>query len=182
MYYVYHLIDPRDNKVFYVGKGKGSRINYHEREAAKGIFSDKCNTIRKIIGDSLKVRKVFVMEFVGEEDAYNFEMLEIKRIGLHNLTNCKQGFVPPIRSRNKQREDIFTIKLFMTLMRKTNFLKLQPIIGLCGISVNVPDKLVQIIVNKFISVCSRQGSSWVVGQMLPFYRLSSDYINLRQGD
>ncbi len=28
-YYVYTLIDPRDNKIFYVGKGKGNRVFYH---------------------------------------------------------------------------------------------------------------------------------------------------------
>ena len=28
-YYVYALIDPRTNKVFYIGKGKGNRIYAH---------------------------------------------------------------------------------------------------------------------------------------------------------
>jgi hypothetical protein len=28
-YYVYLLIDPRNDKVFYVGKGKGNRVNQH---------------------------------------------------------------------------------------------------------------------------------------------------------
>lgn len=34
-YYVYALRDPRDGHVFYVGKGKGSRINVHNFEAGK---------------------------------------------------------------------------------------------------------------------------------------------------
>ena len=34
-YYVYELIDPRDDRVFYVGKGKKGRIDQHEAEARK---------------------------------------------------------------------------------------------------------------------------------------------------
>ena len=29
-YYVYCLIDPRDSKIFYVGKGKGNRVFQYE--------------------------------------------------------------------------------------------------------------------------------------------------------
>ncbi len=32
-YYVYLLIDPRDDKIFYVGKGYGNRVFYHINEA-----------------------------------------------------------------------------------------------------------------------------------------------------
>ena len=31
--YVYMLIDPRDNKIFYVGEGQGNRVFDHEQEA-----------------------------------------------------------------------------------------------------------------------------------------------------
>ena len=36
-YYVYALIDPRGNKPFYIGKGKGSRIYNHVNNAIKHI-------------------------------------------------------------------------------------------------------------------------------------------------
>ena len=31
MFYVYNLIDPRNNSIFYVGKGKGNRMYKHEQ-------------------------------------------------------------------------------------------------------------------------------------------------------
>ena len=32
-YYVYALVDPRNQKVFYIGKGKGDRVSNHIDEA-----------------------------------------------------------------------------------------------------------------------------------------------------
>ena len=36
-FYVYVLIDPRDNEVFYVGKGQGERAFQHERDVISQI-------------------------------------------------------------------------------------------------------------------------------------------------
>lgn len=47
-FYVYELRDPRNGLPFYVGKGKGDRINAHEREARKGVSSPKCERIKEI--------------------------------------------------------------------------------------------------------------------------------------
>ena len=40
-YYVYALIDPRSNEVFYIGKGTGNRIFSHEAESEKSPKSEK---------------------------------------------------------------------------------------------------------------------------------------------
>lgn len=51
--YVYVLRDPRDNKVFYVGKGEGNRLFAHFNEADKVLKSKKQNTwtakLRRIV-------------------------------------------------------------------------------------------------------------------------------------
>ena len=40
-YYVYGLIDPRNRKIFYIGKGTGNRIFEHERESQGKPESEK---------------------------------------------------------------------------------------------------------------------------------------------
>ena len=40
-FYVYALIDPRNNQVFYIGKGAGNRVFSHEIESGKSPKSEK---------------------------------------------------------------------------------------------------------------------------------------------
>lgn len=90
-FYVYELIDPRTDKVFYVGKGQNDRVDQHEIEAARGGQSHKCNLIRKIKASGNKVKKNIVQRFSDENEAYSFETKRISEIGLENLTNVMPG-------------------------------------------------------------------------------------------
>lgn len=91
MWYVYHLIDPRDGLPFYVGKGCRGRILSHEQEAKKGRISPKCDRIRQIWALNLSVEKKKIKHFSCEQSAYDFERDEISRIGLSSLTNLIPG-------------------------------------------------------------------------------------------
>lgn len=90
-YYVYQLIDPRNERPFYVGKGKGPRVREHEHEARTGGIGEKCDRIREIWAQGFEVKREIIAEFDSEERAFAREMQIIKRIGLKNLTNKTRG-------------------------------------------------------------------------------------------
>jgi hypothetical protein len=91
MFYVYDLIDPRDGKTFYVGKGSGDRKSEHVREARKGITGPKCDRIREIETAGLKVSEQIVREFDDEASAYAYERRRIAKLGRDSLTNIAPG-------------------------------------------------------------------------------------------
>lgn len=80
-YYVYELVDPRDDSVFYVGKGCGKRVDSHEKEARAGIASKKCDRIRAIRQSGQAVGKRIVARFDDERLAYAHESMLIERHG-----------------------------------------------------------------------------------------------------
>jgi hypothetical protein len=87
-HYVYLLIDPRDNKAFYVGKGKGNRILAHEIEAKSGKVSAKCSRIREIWDAGLQVRRQFDSEHETDTLARRRETELIKSTaGLLNIAD-----------------------------------------------------------------------------------------------
>jgi hypothetical protein len=90
-FYVYQLVDPRSDEVFYVGKGCGRRSNDHERDARRGVESDKCERIRDILAAGHKVAIVVVSRHADEQSAYAAERALIEKIGLENLTNVLPG-------------------------------------------------------------------------------------------
>jgi len=91
MFYVYRLIDPRNDLPFYIGKGKGDRLAAHERDARNGLISDKCDRIREIWDAGFAVVRETVRYFSNEQDAFAFERSLIVEIGIDNLTNVIGG-------------------------------------------------------------------------------------------
>lgn len=82
-FYVYFLINPINNRVFYVGKGIGKRAWQHLN--MKGSNINKINTIKEIYNNGLSPIIKIHSENLIEEDAYNTEMAFIQ--ALNGLTN-----------------------------------------------------------------------------------------------
>ncbi len=77
-YYVYTLIDPRDNKIFYVGKGKENRVFYHINEAISNpIENEKLEIIRSIKLENLKVKHYIIKHGLEENEAIIVESVLI---------------------------------------------------------------------------------------------------------
>ena len=92
-YYVYVLTDPRDNSVFYVGKGTANRYAHHLKEVEKGLLGTlKQQKILDILKSGLEIRPLIVGRFSTEEEALAVESLLIHWVyGIDSLVNCNGG-------------------------------------------------------------------------------------------
>ena len=91
-YYVYLLSDPRDKRIFYVGKGTGNRIFAHAKDAlAVEEKSDKLDKIRAIRRARLEVGYELLRFGLSERTAFDVESAAIQLLGLGELTNIVEG-------------------------------------------------------------------------------------------
>ena len=91
-YYVYFLQDPRDNNVFYVGKGVGNRVfNHVEVALAEDLISDKLDVIRDIANSGYKVKHYILRHGLSEQEAFEIEAALIDFVGVNNLSNLQGG-------------------------------------------------------------------------------------------
>ena len=97
-YYVYALVDPRDNKIFYIGKGKENRVFQHAKDALnENDQSLKLDTIRNILQDGKQVNFYILRHNLTEDVAYIVEstlidMLTYNKFNkINQLTNIVAG-------------------------------------------------------------------------------------------
>ena len=73
-FYVYALVDPRDGKVFYIGKGKGNRVFAHANGAMDSdAESEKIETIKAIKKAGKEVGHYIVRHGLNEDTAFELE-------------------------------------------------------------------------------------------------------------
>ena len=92
-FYVYGLIDPRNNRLFYIGKGTGNRVFQHVIESSKKPESEKekLQTISNIEASGQYVKHILINWGLTEEEAFASEaslinlMNYISEIHLSNI-------------------------------------------------------------------------------------------------
>ena len=92
-YYVYCLVDPRTNEIFYIGKGKDNRVYTHVREAKdkKDDHSNKLDLIREIQAAGMEVEHYIIRYGLEESVALEVEAALIDGLGLDCLQNEVKG-------------------------------------------------------------------------------------------
>lgn len=89
-YYVYLYIDPRDNAIFYIGKGNGNRAFAHLNEESDKEKVKRISDIRK---DGLQPRiEILIHGIEDDETAKRIEASIIDLIGIDSLTNLQRGY------------------------------------------------------------------------------------------
>ena len=93
MYYVYILIDGRDGSVFYVGKGKDSRVFQHEKEVQRHLAeTEKQKRIESIRKSGSVVVPLIVGHYHTEKQGFAVESTLIHWVyGHKTLTNDQSG-------------------------------------------------------------------------------------------
>ena len=88
--YVYLLVDPRDEQIFYIGKGRGSRALAHLSDVQE---SNKLDLIRDIREQGLEPRvELLAHKLPDQETALRVEAAAIDLVGLGSLTNLVRGW------------------------------------------------------------------------------------------
>ena len=88
-FYVYALFKKTSYLPFYVGKGKGVRINNHFKESALKVNSRKVQTIKKYKDT---IRREILCYFDNEESAYDFEEYLIGYYGVVSEGGCLYNY------------------------------------------------------------------------------------------
>lgn len=87
-HYVYVYVDPRDERVFYVGKGQGSRALAHLRAAERRVQLK----IQEILKEGVSPRiDILAHSLPDVQTALKIEAAAIDLLGLGNLTNAVRG-------------------------------------------------------------------------------------------
>lgn len=86
-YYVYALISPLDEIIFYIGKGLGNRIFQHELEMERD--SEKKRIIQSIQAAGKSVKKYIITYGLTEKEAFYVENALISFCGLMNKKQLK---------------------------------------------------------------------------------------------
>lgn len=105
-YYVYLYIDPRSDRPFYIGKGKGNRAFGHLKGTGE---SDKDRTISELKKLGLEPKIELLKYGLSEKNALLVEATAIDLLDVENLTNESRGHGTRFGARASVEEVVDTL-------------------------------------------------------------------------
>lgn len=92
-FYVYFLIDPRTEEIFYVGKGCKNRVREHRKKVLRGDVDNaqKAARIEEIELSGRRCKEMVLCYCASEKDAYSVERQLIQALRPFGLTNALRG-------------------------------------------------------------------------------------------
>ena len=157
-FYVYALVDPRDKKIFYVGKGSGDRVFQHAEDSLNdNDESLKFSTIRDIHSANLEVEYYIIRHNLSEHEAYLVESTIIDLL-TYEAFNRENILTNVVKGHHQWNEGIKTEEEINILY---DCKKIEPIPG---------DKLLLVSLNKTYKQSKAKG----------IYRRTDDYESARK--
>jgi|GEM_PF-6244036 len=149
-HYVYVLSDPRNNEVFYVGKGSGQRAKHHEQEflrefkqfaaehdnaaevaLTEELFNHKKTRILELQQAGLSVQQLVVGRYETHKEALAVEATLISWMyGFNNLTNLVKGHGAAFIREKGNFDELPGIDIEQKLYKRTLEFKNKRIAGL----------------------------------------------------
>ena len=122
-YYVYMLIDPRDNEAFYIGKGKENRVFEHLKCAldAKDEINAKYNKILDIQKHGLEVKHVIIRHGIKDE----FEAYHIEASLIDTLIYCGINLSNIVGGHNSLQKGLMTTDEIIRIYNAEKLLKIN---------------------------------------------------------
>lgn len=156
--YVYALVDPRDDKIFYIGKGKGDRVFDHIAAAISDPDdTKKLSTIREIIAEGSEVRHYIIRHNLTEHEANIVESTLIDLLTYPDFNT--ERVLTNIASGHHQWDE--GIKTEEEVIQLYDCQKIEP---------NPQDRMLLVSLNQ----------SYIISKSAGLYRRANDYESARK--
>jgi len=133
-YYVYLYSDPDTKEIFYIGKGKGSRIYDHLKDTKDSSKVRRIQEIKKR-NHTEPIIEILVHGIIDDKTAQKIEASVIDLVGIKNLTNDKKGYeseafgrmnLAQIRAKYSRKKAYIEEKVMLVKLVKTFRYNMDP--------------------------------------------------------